>query len=209
MSTYRVSDQQYAEMREWVRNYINANCIVRDVNIPGKVPGTTYSWMFYLRRGLFNAMFSSAIAQMFLYKVEREIDPTFNIQLSGLETAATPMLSSIPIVWKAFGVNVNAFVVRKEQKEYGLKNWIEGYATDQPVLMIDDLCNSGSSLARCHQILSNMNADFIPYCLTIVNKSNKGVHSKQRLASDIYLPKNFKVISLFDLDDFDLTNPSH
>ena len=63
---------------------------------------------------------------MFIYKVEREIGH-FNFQLSGLETAATPMLSAIPLVLKGFGINLNSFVVRKEQKTYWIKNWIYVY----------------------------------------------------------------------------------
>ena len=80
----------------------------------GKKPGTYYTWQFYLRRGLFDPIFLSVLSQMFIYKVEREIGH-FNFQLSGLETAATPMLAAIPLVARGYDIELNAFVVKKEQ----------------------------------------------------------------------------------------------
>jgi len=62
------------------------------------------------------------------------------------------------------------------------------------------------------QCLNTLLAEDIPVAniaFAIVNKSNKEVHNKTRLAGDMYLPKEIKVVSLFDLDDFDLDNPSH
>lgn len=173
-----------------------------------KKPGNYYTWMFYLRRGLFNPDFMNALSQMFIYKIER-IDPKFNFQLSGIETAATPMLAGIPIIAKYMKINLNAFVVRKERKEYGLENIIEGVPNDKPVLMLDDLCNSSESLAKCRNILIQEGHKIYPYAFTIVNKSNRDVHSEERQNSDLYLPKDIKVISLFTLDDFGLNNPSH
>ena len=204
----RISEQQYKDMHEWVRQYINTYCIVRNTVMPGKVPGSVYTWMFYLRRGLFNAKFLSAVSQMFLYKMEQEFD-SFEFQIAGLETAATPMVTGIPLVLSAFGIDLNGFVVRKERKTYGLKNWIEGLPNDKPIMLVDDLCNSGASMAKCGKILEELGFKFIPYAFTLVNKSNVGVHSEERLRTDLYLPKNFKMISLYTLDDFNLVNPSH
>ena len=95
----RISDERYNELWTWTQKYINDNCIVRNTKMPAKKKGDTYTWMFYLRRGLFNAEFMINIGQMFIYKMER-LDPTFNFQITGLETAATPKLSAIPMVAK-------------------------------------------------------------------------------------------------------------
>jgi hypothetical protein len=75
--------------------------------------------------------------------------------------------------------------------------------------MVDDLCNSSNWLAQCFHKLSAEDIPVADVAFTIVNKSNKKVHEELRLQTDMYLPKEIKVISLFTLDDFDLSNPSH
>jgi len=203
-----ISDSEYQELKEWVITYIDEQCIIRDTIMPGKLPGSTYTWMFYLRNGLFHHSFLSAIGQMFIYRVNREIGH-FDFQLSGLETASTPMLAGIPMVARAFDIRLNSFSIRKSRKEYGLKNWLEGRPNNKPVMLIDDLCNSSKSMGFAHHILESHNIPVLDYAFCIVNKVNKEVHDVDRQVSDMYLPKKIKIISLFDLDDFGLNNPSH
>lgn len=205
---YRISDEQYNILWKSMHSYIDSKCIVRDVDMPGKAPGSRYTWMFYLRNGLFNPQFLINLGQMFIYKMER-IDDTFSFQITGLETAATPMLASIPMVAKVMGIDINSFVVRKTRKEYGLLNILEGIPNNKLAVMVDDLCNSSNSLAQCFHKLGEENIPVGNVAFTIVNKSNEGIHDSRRLQTDMYLPKEITVISLFTLDDFDLDNPSH
>ena len=208
MTDMKISDPQYEVLKEWVYNYIDTKCIVRNQEMPGKAPGSTYTWMFYLRNGLFNHQFLINVSQMFIYHMER-LDPKFNFQLTGLETAATPMLAAIPMVASVMGIDINAFVVRKERKTYGLLNVIEGVPNNKLAVIIDDLCNSSRSMAQCLKTLNSENIPVANVAFSIVNKSNKEVHNKTRLTGDMYLPKEIRVISLFTLDDFNLNNPSH
>jgi orotate phosphoribosyltransferase len=204
----KVTDEQYKVLAKWVHAYIDKYCILRGVDLPAKVGSTRYSWMFYLRRGLFNSQFNFNIGQMFYYYLER-LDPEFNFQITGLETASAPMLTAIPMVAQLMGSDLNAFIVRKERKKYGLENIVEGLPNDKPAIMFDDLCNSSVSLAECLQKLIEEGITVANVAFTIVNKSNEGVHTEQRLKSDMYLPPEIQVISLFTLDDFNLNNPSH
>jgi orotate phosphoribosyltransferase len=137
------------------------------------------------------------------------LDPKFNFQLTGLETAATPMLAAIPMVANVMGIDLNAFVVRKTRKEYGLLNIVEGVPNNKIAVIIDDLCNSSRSMAQCLHSLQAENIPVANVAFSIVNKSNKEVHEENRLITDMYLPPEIIVISLFTLDDFGLTNPSH
>ncbi len=205
---YRVSDTEYKQLEQWTHSYINDKCIIRNTLMPAKKAGEFYTWMFYLRRGLFNHMFLSAVSQMFIYKMER-IDPHLDFQISGLETAATPMLAGIPLIARVYDDDINAFVVRQERKKYGLLNSIEGLPNTKPVVMLDDLCNSSASLSKCYKELVSLNLEVCDTAFVLVNKSNKKTHSKKRLNSDMYLPPSMKVICLFTLDDFGLFNPSH
>jgi orotate phosphoribosyltransferase len=205
---HRVSDIEYEQLKQWTQSFINDVCIVRNTKMPAKKAGDWYTWMFYLRRGLFNHRFLSAVSQMFIYKMER-IDPDLNFQISGLETAATPMLAGIPLIARVYGDDINSFVVRQERKKYGLLNTIEGLPNSKPVLMLDDLCNSSASLSKCYKELLELKHEVCDTAFVLVNKSNEEVHTAERLNSDMYLPPHIKVISLFTLDDFNLSNPSH
>jgi orotate phosphoribosyltransferase len=203
-----ISHIEYSELHEWTKNYIDTKCIVRNTPMPGKKPGSRYTWMFYLRNGLFNHEFSSAVSQMFLYKIMQEVGH-FDFQITGLETASTPMLASIPLVSRVFGLDLNAFSIRKQRKEYGLLNIIEGIPNDKPCLLIDDLCNSSESLWRAYNTLLNEKLEVLDFAFCIVNKVNKGIHEQSRQSTDMYLPEHMKMIYLFDLDDFSLFGTSH
>lgn len=208
MVNYRVSDEEFWAAREWLRAYINKYCIVRNTPMPGKAKGSSYTWMFYLRKGLFNPEFMVNLGKAFIHEFER-IDSEFDFQITGLETAATPMLVGISMVAKVYGIDLNAFVVRKNRKEYGLLNVFEGRPNQKISVLMDDLCNSGRSMAQAASVLEQEGMEVGHVAFTIVNKSNHGVHSQQRLGTDMHLPDNLQVISLFTLDDFGLSDPSH
>jgi len=227
-----ISEDNYVTMKEWMQEYIKNKCIFYqgdNWDIDGRedksfIPsfhnknadplGARYTWQFYLRRGCFDSTFNSLLSQMFIYQVERTIGH-FNFQLAGLETAATPMLSAIPLVAKKFGIELNSFVVRKDRKEYGLLNWIEGQIKESvPVLMIDDLISGSNSMKKCNDILTlyHSNIETMNYVFAIVNKHTKHMHSKyykKQLksignTSTMYCNKipSKKIMYLFTLDDF-------
>lgn len=205
-----ITEEKYQEYHAVVHEYIQKYCIVKQPGMPGKIPGTTYNWMFYLRNGLFNPDFLQFVSEMMMYRIHKELGD-YNFQICGAETAGTPLAAGIPLVAKAHKIPMSGFVVRQEQKKYGLKNWHEGMAfIDIPYVLVDDLCNSSVSLAHadniCKQGLGLTSANL---AIVIVNKVNKEVHSEERTRTDMYLPKEVKVLSLFDLDSFDLRNPSH
>jgi len=203
-----LSDVEYRELYVWTKEYIDRECIIRRSGMPGKAPGTLYSWIFYLRNGLFNHEFSSAVSQLFLHKKYKEVGH-FNFQITGLETGTTPLLVSIPLIARAFNLSINSFSVRKEQKKYGLLNWVEGLPNSQPVMIVDDLCNSSMSMKQCYDILRTHNIEVMNDAFCLVNKVNKNIHQDSRQVTDMYLPEDIKIHYLFDLDDFNLYNPSH
>lgn len=189
--------------RKWLVEYIDRYCIVRvpPGNQPmlGKAPGTTYVWQFYLRRGLFNPDFNEMVAHLFLDLVQEKIGH-FDFQIAGLETASTPLLVSIPMVARRFGIEINAFSVRKNRKEYGIHNWIEGVVyRDKPVLLIDDLCNSSNSMQKAmYTIYGDQKLEFLKFAFAIVNKSEDVFKNCKTMPDDV------QMLSLFSLDDFAL-----
>ena len=224
-----ISEEEYKDFWGWMRKYISNNCnfhsgiLKSSWNIdlredkswmadkrnpfPSDPAGKKYRWQFYLRRGCFDPTFNSVLAQMFIYKVEREIGH-FDFQISGLETAATPMLSAIPLVAKGYGIDLNSFVVKKEQKQYGIRNWVEGCPdSDLPVMIIDDLISSSNSMATANEILQEkMDLKTMDYVFGIINKRTKFVENwnlNNSVTHCVKLPYK-KILYLFDCDDFNL-----
>lgn len=195
-----ITDTEYESLWAEVREYIDTICIERDKIMPSKKVGEYYSWMFYLRRATYNHKIMKQIAKMFIYKFER-IDPEFNFQLSGLETAATPIVCSIPIIAAEYGLDLNAFMVRKNRKEYGLQNLFEGIVNNKPAVMIDDLSNSTLSLGKCFVKLLSEGVNVADKAFVIVSKTNH----IDKTHADKFLPApGLEIISLFNLNDFDL-----
>jgi len=218
-----IEDKLYETSLNWLRKYIDENCIVRGQFMKGKVPGTTYTWCFYLRKGLYNPEFNKHLAVCFLYKIKKEVGH-FDFQLSGLETAATPMVTSLPIYAKQLlDIDLHSFIFRKAPKEYGLEEPWEGTPKfDTPTLLVDDLANSTMSLKICSDICRNYEIQKLNYAFVIVNKVNRsyydmGLPEEQysktehelRQKHDMYLDPNTTIISLFDMDEFNLKGASH
>ena len=78
-------------------------------------------------------------------------------QVGGMEAAAIPFLSAIMMKSVSRGTPVNGFIVRKERKTYGAGNSIEGSLTGAPIVMVDDLLNSGASMEKARVVLEQEN----------------------------------------------------
>jgi orotate phosphoribosyltransferase len=205
-----ISTEHYETLRAWTKQYIIDHCLIFDYNnrIKSKVPGEYYQWIFMLRRGLYNPKFLSAISQMVLYHLDG-IFPDNDYQLSGRETAAAPMIAGISLVARMFDKDINGFIVRKARKDYGLGNMIEGMPNDHQVVLVDDLANSSNSLRMAYDEVMAEGLNVAPVAFVLVNKSHSEIHDERRMQTDMFLPPSIQILSLFTLEDFGLTNPSH
>lgn len=67
--------------------------------------------------------------------------------VGGPTLAADPMVTSIAMISHLEGKGIPAFIVRKETKEHGMGNLIEGpLRPGSRVAIVDDACTSGGSL---------------------------------------------------------------
>ncbi len=202
-----IDQAEYDRLWQWGKDYVNARCIERRDRahaMPALAPGKTYTWMFLPRRGLYNPEFLRAVVQMFEFRIAKVIG-NFNFQLAGVESAATPIIVGCQLL-----LGLPGFSVRKDQKTYGIKNWVEGVPKSGiPVLLVDDLCNSSKSLRHGYDVCKIEKLPILTWAFVLINKVNKQVHSEHRRLSDMYLPPEIKVIYLWDLDDFNLAHPSH
>jgi outer membrane protein assembly factor BamB/orotate phosphoribosyltransferase len=101
-------------------------------------------------------------------------------QIGALELTSIPLLS---VLIMTAPQDVNGFIVRKERKSGGMGNIIEGSLNEHPIILIDDIYNSGKSI-------------------------NHAVAAMQREVSDIFVLIDFennpnpKVTSLFKKSEF-------
>lgn len=137
------------EHLEWCRTFIDKECILRcptDKKLLIGPDGSLNSWQFYLPIGTLNQEFSYRIGLLFWdYFAEKYKKQPF--QICGCESGGVPLITTFLSVAWALGIEVNGFMVKKEAKKYGLKNWYEGTVLeDLPVLMIDDVTASKKTL---------------------------------------------------------------
>src|SRR6185436_914631 len=74
-------------------------------------------------------------------------------QVGGMETAGIPLVAAIVMKSLERGTPVNGFYIRKSRKRQGLLKYIEGTLTNEPVILVDDLINSGTSVNKQIAIL--------------------------------------------------------
>ena len=200
-----INDKLVSEMREWLRDYINHTCIYRvkpnERPLIGKASGSFYTWQLYLRRGLFNSKFLNFVAISFWYEFA-ELYKEKPFQITGLETGATPMLPALAMTSKLFDIDVNVFSTRAERKKYGLHNRFEGIIDySLPVVLVDDLCNSKSTIIRCKKYVEDEGLKLYDYGFAILNKDVDKEHPDH----DKYIGPDYKIKSIFNLSDFNMT----
>ena len=136
--------------REMVSAAIRERGILRAENQRLISPkGRENQWLIDTRRIFMDAKVLDAAAELFW----QEWGERMPFQVGGMEAAAIPLLSAILLKSLARGTPVNGFIVRKERKTYGTGGLIEGMLTGVPIVMVDDILNSGSSLEKARVVL--------------------------------------------------------
>ena len=121
-------------------------------------------------------------------------EPPF--QLGAIELAGVPLLTALLMRAPPERGRVTGFFVRKERKRTGLGKLIEGNISDLPIVFVDDIFNSGSSLEKARVALGAVNRKLSEIFVLIDYRSRKGLQWWQH--------QDIKVRSLFTLADFDL-----
>ncbi|WP_343731674.1 hypothetical protein [Duganella sp.] len=187
---------------EVLRRKINDHCIYRVPPKSKELPamgGGFYTWQFYLRSALLDARSLLTISQHFWRRYGGEYrDAPF--QIAGVESAAVPVITALVCSAAERGITLNAFTIRKNRKDYGRRNLIEGTPNDLPVLFIDDL-TSPLHNAFWHAVhaLSTHGLMLAGHAYVVVRKQERAV--SPLIATSI---GTVRVESLFTLDDFQL-----
>ncbi len=105
---------------------------------------TESSWLFDFRKILLDPRHIDLITEIFWDKYKDK----YPFQVCGLEVAAVPLVSAIVMKSVQKGKPVNGFFIRKSRKKDGLLKMIEGKVTNDNIIIVDDLINSGKTITR-------------------------------------------------------------
>ncbi len=155
--------------------------------------GKTLEWLIDLRPLLLDAPMLDIIAQAFWDRFAEKAP----CQVGGLEMAAIPLLVAILHVAQQRQIPARGFIIRRERKTYGRGQVIEGDVTaGEPVILVDDIMNSGRSLEKARAVLMDMGIAPQAAFTVIDFESDKG----RQWQRDHGVPLS----SLFKLGDFGL-----
>ncbi|USI72794.1 outer membrane protein assembly factor BamB family protein [Sphingomonas morindae] len=133
--------EELAGLRDWIRTH----CLISGKDEPLRDSrGRPQGWAFDLRIALLEPWIAVRIAEHFW-------DATADLgafQPAAVELAGVSLLGAILAVGRARGREVGGLIVRRERKTHGRARAIEGRVAGLPVVLIDDMLNSGGTLLR-------------------------------------------------------------
>lgn len=158
--------------------------------------GDYESWLFDFRRVMLKPDILDAYATLFLETYKDK----YPFQICGLEVAAIPLLSAIVMKSKQLKMPVNGFFIRKSRKKSGLLKIVEGEINKNPIILVDDIINSGSTFIRQVEVLEEL-AKEEASSLKILTTSSI-IRFRTENSYKYFYEKGIKVNSFFVLGDF-------
>src|SRR2546427_48812 len=132
--------------------------------------GHGQGWLIDLRMTLLDGASLGLVADLFWERFACQLP----FQVGGLEAGSIPLVVAIAMVGQQRGTPVNAFIVRKERKPHGLSKTIEGVLTDDPIVIVDDLINSGSGMEKVRVLLGEAGHRFRDLFVVIDYEAEEG-----------------------------------
>ena len=149
--------------------------------------GTDHKWLMDMRRIFMDSRMLNAVAELFW----RECESLLPFQVGGMEVAAIPLVAAILMKGVERGTPVNGFIVRKERKSYGQGRLYEGSLTNDPILIVDDLINSGDSLEKIRVVMATEGKTISHVFVLVDYEGLRGISWRQRHRVNVMAP--FKV----------------
>ncbi len=110
---------------------------------------STAQWLFDFRALLLQPQWLNRYAEIFWSRYADQ----YPFQVCGMETAGISLVAAIVMKGVERGTPVNGLFIRKSRKRSGLMKTIEGTPTGEPVILVDDLINSGKTFDKQLKIL--------------------------------------------------------
>lgn len=122
-----------------------------------------------------------------------------DVYVGGMETGAISLVSGVSLLVPDTKC-VSPFYIRKSRKKSDLANLIEGdLSNDKPIILVDDIINNGKTFRKQITILEDrgFTVSAVFTCIRFRDMS----------AYQDLLDKNIKIISIFELNDFQKVLP--
>lgn len=166
-----------------IKKSIVENVFLRKIDRPDM------DWIFDFRRVTLTPDFLNLYVSTFFEKFANK-----NIQVCGLESASISLISAIILESSKKDINLNGFFIRKSKKKHDLYKDIEGVPNSNPIVIVDDILNTGTSILKQIKVLkeNNLKVDTV---FTILRFRDLDFY-------DFLSKENIKIVSLFELNDF-------
>ncbi len=150
-------------------------------------------WLFDLRALMTQSDDLNLLSEVFWEKMSDK----WPFQVGGLEVGAIPLVAAIVMKGREKKLKVNSFIVRKSRKKSGLCKQIEGTLTDEPIIIVDDLINSGHSMRRVIAAVEEENKK-VSHVFTFIDFQTDTAKALMKEASINYE-------GVYKLGDFDIS----
>ena len=137
--------------------------------------GGRLDWLIDLRPLFLNGVHLRRIAAGF-WALFGDREPR---QIAGMETAAIPLLAALLLAAPA-SRDRDGLMIRKERKTTGRGNLVEGRPSGLPVLLVDDVLNSGSSAEKARVAIEAAGGRVAEIFVVIDYRSRKGLAWRER-----------------------------
>lgn len=129
-----------------LQTYIQESCIHDAAYKPlMSSDSTALNWLIDLRPVFLSPKWLETITDAF-WQYYTSDEP---LQIGGMEVAAIPLVTALIISGEKKGKNVSGFIIRKQRKETGLGQRIEGNISKGiRTILVDDIINSGNSMEK-------------------------------------------------------------
>ncbi len=160
--------------------------------VAGGSTGARDPWIFDFRALMLQSAWLNRYAELFWQHYHQH----YPFQVGSVETAGIALLAAIVMKGQERGTPVNGFYLRKSRKRTGLMKQIEGTLTDEPVIFVDDLMNSGQSINKQVDILHAAGKKVTDAFVILTFRENE--------AYAFLTEKNVRLTHLFSISDFGL-----
>lgn len=140
------------------KEFIRAHALFRDSDeqpiILRDADGRRFEdgWLFDMRSVSLRSEWLDAYADLFWERYGAR----YPFQVGSMETAGIPLVAAIVMKGAARGTPVNGFFIRKSRKKDGLLRLIEGELNEHPVILVDDVMNTGTSAIKQVLVLADI-----------------------------------------------------
>lgn len=162
------------------------------VIVASEATGARDPWLFDFRALMLQPKWLNHYAELFWERYASH----YPFQVGGVETAGIALVAAIVMKGVERGTPVNGFYIRKSRKRQGLMKTIEGTLNDHPVILVDDLVNSGQTMNKQADVLSRAEKKVTDVFVILSFRADD--------AYAFFKEKNVSLAHLFTLADFGL-----